>query len=140
MKKIITGLKTTTTNENNQAIKDLGGIWGRFFWEKYNDKLWNIAKNNKVFAVYTNYEQDFKSGDYDFYLWVETSKKQENFENIEVNIENYEVFEFLYEKPEDTLDAWKTIWTNTEINRSYSFDIEEYDYEKWTLKIYISLK
>ncbi len=139
MKKIITGLKTTTTNENNQAMQDLGNIWNIFFAEKYNEKLKDFAQNNKVYAVYTNYKGDFKSGDYDFYLGVETNSIQKDFENIEVVEENFEVFEFPYQKPEGTIEAWKTIWSNTELERKYSFDLEEYDYENGKLKIYISV-
>lgn len=139
MKKIITGLKTTTTNENNQSMIDLGKIWGKFFEEKYPEVLGKFAQNNKIYAVYTNYEKDFKEGNYDFYLGVETAEKQVDFEDIEVTEDNFEVFEFNYQKPEDTIEAWKSIWSNSDLNRSYTFDIEEYDYENEKLKIYISV-
>lgn len=140
MKKIIMGLKTTTTNENNQAVQDLGAIWEKFFGEKYNEILAKYSQTNKVYAVYTNYENDFQTGNYDFYLGVETTEKQDAFENIEIPETQFKTFTFAYKKPEDTFEAWKTIWANTKLNRSYTFDIEEYDYEKENLKIYISVK
>lgn len=140
MNKIITGIKTTTTNENNQAMIDLGNIWEKFFSENYPEFLGKFAENNKIYAVYTNYEKDFKEGNYDFYLGVEAGEKQADFENIEIAETQFEVFEFSYQKPTDTVEAWKTIWAKTDLQRSYTFDIEEYDYEKGSLKIYISVQ
>lgn len=140
MKKIITGLKITTTNENNQAITDLENIWNKFFEEKYNEKLQKFAKNEKIYTVYTNYKWDFSKWNYDFYIWVETEEEKIEFENIKISENKFKIFEFSYKKPSDTIRAWKTIWENKKIQRSYTFDIEEYDYENQSLKIYISVK
>ena len=50
-----------------------------------------------------------------------------------------EIFEFEYTSPESVFDAWKTIWENKNLNRAYTYDIEEY-YEEGKFRIYISIK
>lgn len=139
MKKIISGLKITTTNENNKSQAEIWEVWWNFFEKWYFDNLSKYSLNGKIFAVYTNYKWDFLSWEYDFYLWVEVEKFLEDFENIEIKLEKFQVFEFDYTKPEDTINAWEQIWWNKDLSRSYTFDLEEYDLNNWKLKIYISI-
>ena len=62
-----------------------------------------------------------------------------NFENILVDWEKFEIFEFEYTSPESVFDAWKTIWENKSLNLAYTYDIEEY-YEEGKFRIYISVE
>ena len=98
----------------------------------------NIAGNSINYAVYTNYEKDFSEGNYDVYVGRETENSENNFENILVDWEKFEVFEFEYTSPESVFDAWKTIWENKNLNRTYTYDIEEY-YKEGKFRIYISV-
>ena len=69
---------------------------------------------------------------------METENSENNFENILVDWEKFKVFEFEYTSPESVFDAWKTIWENKDLNRAYTYDIEEY-YEEGKFRIYISV-
>ena len=58
----IIGIETRTTNQNGQAMKDIGGLWNRFFSENIISKI-PKAVNSNVYAIYTDYESDY-TGEY----------------------------------------------------------------------------
>ena len=138
MNKNIAGLKVTTTNKDGKSAQDLYQIWNKFMEKDFIESLQKIAKNPINYAVYTNYEKDFSEGNYDVYVGRETENSENNFENILVDWEKFEVFEFEYTSPESVFDAWKTIWENKNLNRTYTYDIEEY-YKEGKFRIYISV-
>ena len=138
MNKNIAGLKVTTTNKDGKSAQDLYQIWNKFMEKDFIESLQKIAKNPINYAVYTNYEKDFSEGNYDVYIGMETQNSENSFENILVDWEKFEVFEFEYTSPESVFDAWKTIWENKSLNRAYTYDIEEY-YEEGKFRIYISV-
>lgn len=138
MNKNIAGLKVTTTNKDEKSAQDLYQIWNKFMEKDFIESLQKIAKNPINYAVYTNYEKDFSEGNYDVYVGRETENSENNFENILVDWEKFEIFEFEYTSPESVFEAWKTIWENKNINRAYTYDIEEY-YAEGKFRIYISV-
>ena len=138
MNKNIAGLKVRTTNKDGKSAQDLYQIWNKFMEKDFIESLQKIAKNPINYAVYTNYEKDFSEGNYDVYVGRETENSENNFENILVDWEKFEVFEFEYTSPESVFEAWKTIWENKNLNRAYTYDIEEY-YEEGKFRIYISV-
>ena len=138
MNKNIAGLKVTTTNKDEKSAQDLYQIWNKFMEKDFIESIQKIAKNSINYAVYTNYEKDFFEGNYDVYVGRETENSENNFENILVDWEKFEIFEFEYTSPESVFDAWKTIWENKSLNRTYTYDIEEY-YEEGKFRIYISV-
>ena len=139
MNKNIAGLKVITTNKDGKSAQDLYQIWNKFMEKDFIESIQKIAKNPINYAVYTNYEKDFSEGNYDLYVGMEKENSENNFENILVDWEKFEVFEFEYTSPESVFDAWKTIWENKNLNRAYTYDIEEY-YEEGKFRIYISVK
>ena len=138
MNKNITGLKVRTTNKDGKSAQDLYQIWNKFMEKDFIESIQKIAKNSINYAVYTNYEKDFFEGNYDVYVGREIENSENNFENILVDWEKFEIFEFEYTSPESVFDAWKTIWENKSLNRTYTYDIEEY-YEEGKFRIYISV-
>ena len=138
MNKNIAGLKVRTTNKDGKSAQDLYQIWNKFMEKDFIESIQKIAKNSINYAVYTNYEKDFFEGNYDVYVGRETENSENNFENILVDWEKFEIFEFEYTSPESVFDAWKTIWENKSLNRTYTYDIEEY-YEEGKFRIYISV-
>lgn len=53
----VIGIYVRTTNENNQAAKDIADLWGKFM----NDKILEAIPNkidNTVYSIYTAYESD----------------------------------------------------------------------------------
>ena len=139
MNKNIAGLKVRTTNKDGKSAQDLYQIWNKFMEKDFIESIQKIAKNSINYAVYTNYEKDFFEGNYDVYVGRETENSENNFENILVDWEKFEIFEFEYTSPESVFDAWKTIWENKSLNRTYTYDIEEY-YEEGKFRIYISVE
>lgn len=109
MYKNIAGLKVTTTNKDGKAERDLWKLWENFYQKDFRESIQKIAKIPVNYAVYTNYEKDFYEGNYDVYVGMETENSENNFENILVDWEKFEVFEFEYTSPESVFDAWKTI-------------------------------
>ena len=138
MNKNIAGLKVRTTNKDGKSAQDLYQIWNKFMEKDFIESIQKIAKNPINYAVYTNYEKDFSEGNYDVYVGRETENSENNFENILVDWEKFEIFEFEYTSPESVFEAWKTIWENKNLNRAYTYDIEEY-YEEGKFRIYISV-
>ena len=138
MNKNIAGLKVTTTNKDGKSAQDLYQIWNKFMEKDFIESIQKIAKNPINYAVYTNYEKDFSEGNYDVYVGMETQNSENSFENILVDWEKFKVFEFEYTSPESVFDAWKTIWENKNLNRAYTYDIEEY-YKEGKFRIYISV-
>jgi predicted transcriptional regulator YdeE len=53
----IIGIWVRTTNENNQAAKDISELWGKFMNENILNEIPNKI-DNTVYAVYTDYESD----------------------------------------------------------------------------------
>lgn len=120
----IVGISLKTTNENNQAAKDIPILWDKFFKENISDKIEN-KKSNEIYALYTDYEGDFMKP-YSVVLGHEV----ENFENIpegmtakEIPSSSYAVFQA--ESPKKVISAWQNIW-KTSLNRKYLVDFEVY--------------
>lgn len=53
----VIGISVRTTNENNQAAKDIAYLWDRFVKEKIPDAIPNKI-DNTVYSIYTDYESD----------------------------------------------------------------------------------
>lgn len=53
----IIGISIQTTNENNQASKDIAALWGRFMEENLLTKIPNKACSD-IYSLYTSYEGD----------------------------------------------------------------------------------
>ena len=54
----IIGISVRTTNENGQAGKDIGELWGRFMAEGIAEKIPNKV-NTEIYSIYTEYEGDY---------------------------------------------------------------------------------
>ena len=135
--KHIIGLKITTTNENNQAQEDLVQLW-KSFYDQANAELQTVKKEPYTYAVYTNYQWDFEQGNYDCYLGVASESTLTGFESCDIKLEKYQIFDFPYHSPQDTVEARKTIWSNQSLKRAYLADLEIYDLEHNRLQIIIS--
>jgi predicted transcriptional regulator YdeE len=54
----IIGIAVRTTNENQQAAKDIGDLWNRFITKEILQKTPNKV-DNTIYSVYTDYESDY---------------------------------------------------------------------------------
>lgn len=135
--KHIIGLKITTTNENNKAQEDLAQLWKNFY-DQANAELQTVKKEPYTYVVYTNYQWDFQQGNYDCYLGVASESTLTGFASCDIKLEKYQIFDFPYYSPQDTVEARKTIRSNQSLKRSYLADLEIYDFEHNHLQIIIS--
>jgi predicted transcriptional regulator YdeE len=53
----IIGISVRTTNENNQAAKEIAALWGKFMNENVLEAITNKI-DNTVYSIYTDYEGD----------------------------------------------------------------------------------
>ena len=53
----VIGITVRTTNENNQAAKDIEALWEKFITENIQGKIPNKV-DNEVYSIYTDYEKD----------------------------------------------------------------------------------
>ena len=74
--KTMAGISIRTTNENMQAVNDIGKLWEEF-WNKNIFSFTENKKNNKMYGVYTNYEGDHTKP-YVFYACCEVKSKENN--------------------------------------------------------------
>lgn len=120
------GLAVRTTNQNNQAMKDIGELWGRFLSEDIPSQIPNKVSEDK-YCVYTDYESD-ANGPYTTLLGYKVS----SLDNIpkgltgkEIPTAKYQVFSAKGKLPDIVIQTWQKIWSS-EINRAYTADFELY--------------
>ena len=53
----VIGIKVKTTNQNEQALQDIGALWNKFLSEGIASKIPNKIEET-IFSIYTNYEGD----------------------------------------------------------------------------------
>lgn len=124
----IIGIETRTTNQNGQAMQDIGGLWNRFFSENIISKIPN-AVNSNVYAIYTDYESDY-TGEYTTLLGLEVSSLDEIPSGLvgrEFPKQNFKRFLAKGAMPQAVAEAWQKIWEqDKELNRLYQYDYELY--------------
>jgi predicted transcriptional regulator YdeE len=143
--KVMAGIGVRTTNENMQAVNDIGKIW-EDFWNKNVSAFIENKKNNMIYGVYTNYEKDWTLP-YDFYACCEIeNNKEDNSEFSVLNIpeSKYAKFSIRGNYESSVAGLWNVIW-GTELERTYTYDYEVYyndgnDPENQLLEIYIAIK
>ncbi len=54
----VIGISIRTTNENEQAAKDIGELWNKFMSEGIIEKIPNKV-DNTIYSIYTEYESDY---------------------------------------------------------------------------------
>lgn len=143
----IIGISVKTTNENNQASKDLMLLWERFHKEGLLEKVPNQL-NSDIYSIYTDYESDYR-GKYTCLLGLPVSTLEtipDGFVGREFPAETFKVFMAAGELPNAVVETWKEIWdADAKLNRSYSYDYEVYgdrarNGEQSEVDVYIAVK
>lgn len=122
----IIGIILKTTNENNQATKDIPKFWKKFYSENLKTLIPNKIDNN-VLGLYIDYESDY-TNPYSFIIGCKTS----SLDNIPKNMiaktipaSKYAKFTAKGEFPTNLLKTWQYIW-NSNLKRTYTGDFEIY--------------
>lgn len=123
----IIGISVKTTNENDQAMEDIGKLWERFISENIIEKIPNKL-STEVYSIYTEYESDYR-GAYTTVLGCKVEKGINPPEGLlKITIPSAKYAEFLA-KGDVTkgavYEAWNTIW-NSDLDRKYTADFEIY--------------
>ncbi len=142
---VLVGISIKTTNKDGRSNIDCGNLWQKFEMENYADRIPG-KQNDKVFAVYYEYEGDHTQP---FSYFIGCSVQQ----HIDVPTEmkallvpggSYQLFKATGKMPDCVANTWKAIW-NANIERSFQYDFEVYDERSldWNtaeVDIYISTK
>lgn len=141
----VVGLAVRTTNENDQAAKDIPALWQRFFLE-------NIAPGipdktgSELYCIYTDYEDDFTKP-YTTILGcpvADLSQIPEGLTGHTIAAGDYTHFQAKGKLNEGIVyQEWTGIW-NSGMQRAYGSDFEIYgekaqDPENATVDIFISI-
>jgi predicted transcriptional regulator YdeE len=124
---LIIGISVRTTNENGQAKKDIGQLWGKFMSENMLDKIPNI-KDETMYSVYTDYEGDHTKP-YTTILGYKVNSLNEIPEGMagkKMEATTYAKFTAKGDLTDNAvIDEWNKIW-NTDLDRTYTADFEAY--------------
>lgn len=121
------GISVRTTNKNGQGMKDIGGLWGRFFSENIPEKIPNKI-SSEIYTVYTDYEGDFTQP----YTTI-IGCKVENLGEIPEGMigKSFEGGNYLHLTAKGDIhqgligNKWNEIW-NSDLKRRYTADFEIY--------------
>jgi predicted transcriptional regulator YdeE len=124
----IIGISVITTNANNQAATDIGGLWQKFMRENIASKIPNKI-DDAVYSVYCRYESDYTAA-YTTLLGCKVSSIEnisDGFDYIEIANGNYKQFTATGNLNEGVVyKTWVDIW-NSDLPRAYTTDFEVYD-------------
>lgn len=125
----IIGISIRTTNERNQASKDIADLWKRFFSENICEKIPNKA-DPSIYSIYTDYEEDYKRS-----YTVILGCKVTNLDNVPQAMVGRTIPGGKFAKftakgninEGAVFSEWFKIWNNPELDRNYAAaDFEVY--------------
>lgn len=123
----VIGISVRTTNENNQAAKDIPALWERFMTAGIAQQIPNKT-GDEVYSIYTAYEKDH-TRPYTTLLGCRVSSFDEipeGMEALEIAAGNYACFTATGKLSEGLVfNEWLKIWS-TPLHRKYTTDFEVY--------------
>lgn len=123
----IVGIWVRTTNQNNQAKKDIGELWQKFMAANLSETIPNI-QDPTIYAVYTEYEGDHTQPYTTILGYRVTSLDNipEGMKHISIEKGNYHQFTAKGNLTTNAVvDVWNEIW-KMDLNRTYTTDFEAY--------------
>ena len=141
---LIIGIVITTSNQDGRSLEDIPKLWEQFYAQSLPNLIPNKV-NDKVYAVYTNYQGDF-TAPYDLIIGCEVSSVDQvpvGMKAITILPERYQKFQVGPGNPQEALaQTWMDIWSSG-LNRSYTADFELYEYDeaqKLEVAVYVAVK
>ena len=142
----LVGISVRTSN-HGEAVKDIEGLWGRFWSEDIRNKVPNKISED-IHAVYTDYESDY-NGAYTMLIGMPVSSLSnipEGFESITIARDQYKKFVSKGKMPEAVVKTWMEIWqADKSLNRAYKADFtvhgpKYFDGDNAEVETYVSIK
>lgn len=142
----VIGISVRTTNEGNQAAKDIPQLWERFMSEEIESKILNKASQD-VYGIYTEYEGDFTKP-YTTIIGCKVNSLDnipEGLIGLTIETANYEKFTAKGKLSDDVVyNKWTEIWKSN-LDRAYIADFEIYgeksmDMDNAEVDIFIAVK
>ncbi|MDF2515532.1 MAG: AraC family transcriptional regulator [Sphingobacterium sp.] len=123
----IIGIAIRTSNQNNQAAKDIPELWARFFENDIMSRIPNKV-SNELYCVYTEYERDHTLP-YTTLLGCKVA----HLDDLPEDMDGLRIEESRYHHVEAegnlaagiVYDAWLNIW-EADLPRAFSADFEIY--------------
>ncbi|MDU1314246.1 MAG: GyrI-like domain-containing protein [Clostridium septicum] len=136
--KIIVGVSATTSNDDPNMAKIIGGLWEKLYQDGINESIKNKV-NEYAIGLYSDYEDN----KYLVTVGNEVSKvENEGLTIKKIPSGKYAKFSIEGHIEKAVAEAWTEIW-KMDLDRSYKADFEEYlnsDFDNAKIDIYISLK
>ncbi|TPN84590.1 GyrI-like domain-containing protein [Aquimarina algicola] len=143
----VIGIAIRTTNENNQAAKDIPALWNTFMSQEIISKIPNKV-DESIYAIYTEYESDYTKP-YTTILGCKvehTDVVPEGMVTTTIQHGNYSEFVAtgdLYQNV--VVHEWQKIWNDTSLDRTYKTDFEIYgpeakDHSNAKVPIYVGIQ
>jgi len=124
----IIGISIRTTNKDNQAVKDIGNLWGQFYSENLLNKIPNKL-GDYIYSIYTDYKSDF-TDEYTTLIGVLVNSLDaipEGLVGRQFPPDNFIKFVAKGKMPNAIVDVWQDIWKrDKQLNRKYTYDYEVY--------------
>lgn len=142
----VAGLTVRTTNKDNRAAQDIGGLWQQFFKTDLRQQLGTARQGETIYVLYTNYESDYK-GFYDVVVGYEVNALNSSLEGVQLYTipqGHYRELDASGKTIETIPAAWNEIWQQ-DWPRTYEVDYEQYQFDDQKpmhadAKIYIGVK
>ena len=124
----IIGISVCTTNQNGQAMQDIGYLWERFFSEQLLEKIPNKV-SEAIYSIYTDYQKDYTEP-YTCIIGVEVttlSTIPDSLEGREFSEQTFQKFVAKGTMPQAVGAMCQYIWDKyATLNRTYLYDYECY--------------
>ncbi|NGX40021.1 MAG: hypothetical protein KR126chlam1_01361 [Chlamydiae bacterium] len=141
----IVGISTRTTNENNQAQRDIYRLLERFHTSGVIQEIPN-KKTADIICLYTDYESDF-TAPYTYiagFSALPTETLPKGLVSAHVPASRYALFHLSGKYPDILIQAWLWVW-QSELERTYTGDFEVYPKEFHPVSnpvfdLYVSIK
>lgn len=127
----IVGLRMRTTNE--RAFQDIPEHWQSFFSEGAQARI-PEAVSDAVYAVYTDFEHQGRDNDgtYSFIIGAQVPDAlpaPDGMVEVHIPASLRAVFTVETGHPERVGDAWRTIWSTSDLHKTFVCDYERYEKE-----------
>ncbi|MEN9327795.1 MAG: hypothetical protein RI947_603 [Candidatus Parcubacteria bacterium] len=125
----IVGITIRTTNEHDTAMKDIGVLWNKFYFDNIMEEIPQKV-NEEIISLYTDYEKDFTKP-YSVILGHKVNNNNfvpDGMASKTVPAAKYAVFHVEGQLPQELIKVWKWIW-KSDLERTYTGDFEVYKKE-----------